>query len=195
MKTEKYSQENQISLSEDLNQLEDYIEDFWKFLPIPVCYVNPLFNVLDEGGKLVELSGYKQTETIGSGIENLFKNKEEVIKIEEKLRSKKPISGKEAIFLTKRGKEIPVSISSMPRKDEQGNITGYFLSFLDITERKIFEKELEKKIQKKTKQLQEKVSELEKMNKLMVGRELKMIELKNRIKKLREDVRNLPKIL
>lgn len=42
----------------------------------------------------------------------------------------------------------------------------------------------EKIVEERTKELQEKVEELERFNKLAVGRELKMIELKNEIKKL-----------
>ena len=42
----------------------------------------------------------------------------------------------------------------------------------------------EKIVEERTEELQEKVRELERFNKLAVGRELKMIELKNEIKKL-----------
>ncbi len=44
-------------------------------------------------------------------------------------------------------------------------------------------KELEGKIQERTKEMKEKLKELEKMNKLMTGRELKMMELKKKLKK------------
>jgi nitrate/nitrite-specific signal transduction histidine kinase len=42
----------------------------------------------------------------------------------------------------------------------------------------------EKIVEERTEELQEKVQELERFNRLAVGRELKMIELKNTIKKL-----------
>jgi len=54
----------------------------------------------------------------------------------------------------------------------------------DLKESTISKKELEKQVKDKTKELQLKVDELEKFNKLTVGRELKMIELKKRIKEL-----------
>ena len=47
-------------------------------------------------------------------------------------------------------------------------------------------KSLEEKVKERTKELQERVKELEKFHRLVVGRELKMIELKKEIKKLKE---------
>jgi len=43
---------------------------------------------------------------------------------------------------------------------------------------------LEEKVEDRTKELQEKLEQVSKMNKLMVARELKMVELKKKIKKL-----------
>jgi len=49
-------------------------------------------------------------------------------------------------------------------------------------------KSLERQVQEKTKELQEKLEELERFNKLAVGRELRMIELKEEIKRLKEEL-------
>lgn len=46
--------------------------------------------------------------------------------------------------------------------------------------------ELEQRVQERTVELKEKNAELEQMNKIFVGRELKMVELKNRIRELEE---------
>jgi len=48
-------------------------------------------------------------------------------------------------------------------------------------------KELEGKVQQRTKKLEEKMGELEKFNKLAVGRELKMVELKEEVEKLKKE--------
>lgn len=47
---------------------------------------------------------------------------------------------------------------------------------------------LEVKVKERTKELQERIDELERFQKLTVGRELKMVELKKEIKKLREEL-------
>ena len=49
-----------------------------------------------------------------------------------------------------------------------------------------FNQSLEQKIVKRTKELEEKVKELEKFQKFAVGREIKMVELKNELKKLKK---------
>jgi hypothetical protein len=48
-------------------------------------------------------------------------------------------------------------------------------------------KELEGKVKERTRKLEEKMEELEKFNKLAVGRELKMIELKEEVEKLKKE--------
>jgi len=47
---------------------------------------------------------------------------------------------------------------------------------------------LEEKVKKRTKDLQERITELERFQRLTVGRELRMIELKKEIKKLKEEL-------
>ena len=50
---------------------------------------------------------------------------------------------------------------------------------------------LEDKVKERTKELQERVNELERFHRLTVGRELKMIELKEEIKRLKAQIREL----
>jgi ABC-type uncharacterized transport system ATPase subunit len=92
------------------------------------------------------------------------------------------------------------------------NLQGYFLDLLNTQdnieeERMTLEikvsartkelKELalglEEKVNIRTKELQEKIDELENFQKLIIGRELKMIELKSEIKKLNEKLANCKK--
>ncbi|MFO7807403.1 MAG: PAS domain S-box protein [Candidatus Moraniibacteriota bacterium] len=85
---------------------------------------------------------------------------------------KKPVYGKECIVKCKDGKKIVVSKNVGVLKNEKGDFIGGVESFEDLS-----------KIKKTEKKIKEKVQELEKINKLMVGREEKMIELKEKIKK------------
>jgi len=71
------------------------------------------------------------------------------------------------------------------------------LAMENITERKELEekiaeyiKNLEIKVTERTKDLANQIKELEALNKTMVGRELKMVELKKEIKELRKRIKN-----
>ena len=81
------------------------------------------------------------------------------------------------------------------RRDQQGNITHYQGIVMDISQRKLAEEELKKHrehleemVKERTAQLNQKNEELEKFNKLFVGRELRMIELKKKIAELEKKV-------
>jgi len=77
---------------------------------------------------------------------------------------------------------VPVSVSIMLRKGEEGEVVGYFFGVFDLTE-----------IKKKEEELQEKMEELERFNKLAIGRELKMIELKKEIEELKKELEKYKK--
>lgn len=72
-------------------------------------------------------------------------------------------------YKTSSGRFFPVASVTAPIKS-QGKILGAVKVFRDAT----YEKESKS-------QIEEKVKELEKLNKLMVGRELKMVELKEKL--------------
>jgi PAS domain-containing protein len=82
-------------------------------------------------------------------------------------------------------------IISQPIRDTTGCVVNVLEGITDITERKRAEEkilalneELEQRVKELTKELERRNHELEQMNKVFVGRELKMVELKKRIKEL-----------
>jgi len=86
-----------------------------------------------------------------------------------------PVEYYENPVLTKHGEEKIVAWHNTILRDEQGRIYATMASGEDITEQKAVEEENKKK-----------ADELEKFNKLAVGREFKMIELKKEINALLE---------
>lgn len=93
---------------------------------------------------------------------------------------------------TKEGSDREVCLETVaPVKDSNGKIIGIFGVSRDVSELKKIENELneakkglEEKVNERTKELNIKLEELEKTNKIIMGRELRMIELKNRISDL-----------
>lgn len=164
-------------LEENLAELERYIEQLWNFLPVAACLVSPVNCIFSISNKFKELSGYKETEIVGQDLDRLFVNKNFAKALLEQITKEGKTNGKEAILLTKDKKEIPVNISAMQRKDEEGTFIGYFLSIIDISEIKKNQNKLEKKIE-----------ELERFRKFTIGRELRMVELKKESKKLKEEL-------
>ncbi|MDU0458669.1 MAG: transporter substrate-binding domain-containing protein [Geobacteraceae bacterium] len=83
------------------------------------------------------------------------------------------------------------SLRIVPEHDQQGTITGVLVIGRDITvlnqsqeALKKLNDELEQRVIERTAQLEGKCAELERINKLFVGRELRMVELKERIREL-----------
>jgi len=175
-------------LKQDLRDLKKYIEEFLLFLPIPVCSVNPLGVIVDANRAFYEITGYKKGEEIKGEtifrVEHLFEDKKKWKELEKRILKKEFIKGEEMAIITEDGKQIPVRLSASFRGDERGALIGYFLAFIDITDIKILRENLEKKVEERTREFQKRVEELEKFHQLTVGRELKMVELKKRIKEL-----------
>jgi len=173
---------------EDLEDLEIYIEEFSTFLPIAVCTVNLVGIIININKAFEDLTGYKSIEIVGKPLITVFLEKKEVEKMADEILKKEFIRGRELTLILKGGKEIPVSVSSSIRKDKEGNFIGYFVGITDISELKKFQKGLEEKIKERTKELQKRINELERFHRLTVGRELKMVGLKEEIKKLKEEL-------
>jgi len=159
-------------LLEDLAALETYISDIFTFSPLPLCFISPLGVILESNPAFVKISRFSFDEIIGKAIEELF-NKKEIEELVNDTLEKGTIGGREMLFSPKGRKEILVQVFTKARKEEKGEIVGYFISLFDLT-----------KIKKTENELRERVEELEKFHKLTVGRELKMVELKEKIKEL-----------
>lgn len=92
---------------------------------------------------------------------------------------------------TKEGRPLCWYVRVVPEFDANGNVVSALTIWSDISERKQIEKEirqlneeLEERVKERTAELEEKNAELARLNKIFVGRELRMVELKERIREL-----------
>lgn len=138
----------------DVGLLEAYIQDLWKFLPLPTCYVNPIHKILDANTALLELTGHQNVELIGEGASMLFGDQKEFRKLQKELLQQDSLE-RELTLQTKGGEQVPVRLYSQLRKDEEGEIMGYFLALIDITKEHAFREELESEVQARTKELED----------------------------------------
>ncbi len=92
------------------------------------------------------------------------------------------ISGLESQWVTKDGNLVFIRESARAIRNEKGKVIYYEGTVEDISDRKKAEQELQKKMQK-----------LEQWHKLTIGREIKMIKLKDEVNKLLENAGKAPK--
>ncbi|MEI6597109.1 MAG: ATP-binding protein [bacterium] len=135
-------EQNKIAvLLDDLASLESYARDLLSFFPLPICLASTIGIILDTNPALEKISGYQVEEIIGNSLEN-FLSKLDVKRLTEETLEKGFISSREIILTAKDKKKIYVSASTLLRKNEQGEIVGFFFSFYELTAVKENEKGL-----------------------------------------------------
>jgi PAS domain S-box-containing protein len=167
------SQESYNLLEQEVFELENYINDMWEFIPIPIAYVNPLGVIMDADIALANLLKMSKDDLIGTSLSDYFFEKSEAKKLEKATFENGIVKDLEALVKNSQGTEIIANISTKARKDSEGNIIGYFLSMIDTSQ-----------IAKIQSQLEEKLSELKEFHDLAVGRELRMIDLEKEVNEL-----------
>ncbi len=132
----------------------------------------------------LSLSKYSEKEIKELGLNGLFMEdnfKEMVI---SKAFSGLTINNYNLLLVTKEGENIPVIFSDSLLKNKDNHIVGIICIAKDITQLK----KTEEQLQKRAWELETKIKELEKIQKLTVNREFRMMELKEENKKLREEI-------
>lgn len=171
-------------IKENLEELTEYINDFFHFLPIAVCDLAPNFYIIQANRAFEKLTGFDLLTVVGEPLEKVFPQKEKLNNIFSLLSEKNFLENQELLLITSSGKEKVVNTFWGKRKRDE-EVLGYFLAIIDITLEKRIKQEMEEEIKKRTEELSEKVEEMERFQKIAVGRELKMIELKKEIENLK----------
>jgi len=173
---------------EDLNDITSYLDDFLTFLPIAVCDLSPAGIIAQIDKSFEDVSGFGALEIVGEHLTDIFLEKSRINKILNLTKRREIVKNQEFTLIRKDKKEIIVNTFFSARKDKEGNLIGYFLGMIDISSLKELQYEMETKVEERTKELQGKIEEMEKFQKLAVGRELKMIGLKEEIRELKEEL-------
>ncbi|MFC1898115.1 cache domain-containing protein [Candidatus Cloacimonadota bacterium] len=138
-----------------------------------------------------EISGYSAGEIAALPAPQTYYNEEDLNKALEFINgiSEREFGTIELNLITKSGEKIPTEYSVKSIKDDQSEL---LISIgRNITERKRIQKELEKYrdhleelVKDRTKELTYKNEELQRLNKLFIGREFRIKELKEKLKKM-----------
>lgn len=157
--------------------MSHFFETLINTIPSPIFYkdINGLY--LGCNTAYEKFFGITKEKLIGKSVYDISPKKlADIYAKQDKLLFDHP--GKqeyESLIKDTRGVIHNVIFNKATFSDEQGNIKGLVGIILDITENK-----------KSEEIIQEKINNLEALNKLMVDRELKMIELKKRIEQLEQ---------
>ncbi|HES60050.1 MAG TPA: PAS domain-containing sensor histidine kinase [Caldithrix sp.] len=165
---------------------------------------------LDKNGTVIlinqkgsEILGYKQNKIIGKNWFNTFLPatfKNEVRNVINKIMNNEiePYQNYINPILTRDGDEKLIAWHNALLKDEQGNIIGLLSSGEDITLRKKYEDQLKthrdtlknlvrertKELEESNRKLKKKSDDLETFNKVMLDRELRIVEMKKEVNAL-----------
>lgn len=155
-------------------------------------------NILFVNPAAAEILGFEIEELTGKNSHRLFHHTKEdgrAYPLEEcplykSLSEGEVHRGQEEVFWGKGGRKIYVEHVNTPLV-ESGRIVGAVVVFRDMTGRKRMEEDLRRinegldlRVKERTSELERKIAEIEHLNKLFVGRELRMMELKEKIKEL-----------
>lgn len=169
------------------------------------------FVLMDMKKHIVEFNSFFLTMTGYSSEEVIWmKNIREIVpekwyeKVDDIIRNQILVQGYSDVFeieyRRKDNSKFPVEVRLFLNKDQQGNDEGMWAIVRDITERKKMEHEmkhmntiLEQKVEQKTKELQERVKELERFYKATIDRELRMKEMRTQIEDLEKEMEKMNK--
>ena len=136
----------EITLMEDeLLEFEQYINDLWRFLPIPVGVLTPLGIFVESGVALRKLLQMDADEIVGRELTDFSPSKLKMEMILAATLKEGKVNNIECSLTKKDGKEVRVAVSTLARIDSgggEGGIGTIFIAFYDLTERLKAENEL-----------------------------------------------------
>jgi|GEM_PF-4901542 len=137
-----------------------------------IVFLDPDLNVNYMNKSALNLLGYTKGEITKLKISDIDNDPAGLKNIDADMEKHGRWSG-ERFVITKNKKIIPVLLSTSFIKDEKDSISGIMGSFVDITDIKKYQRQLEARLK-----------DLEKFQKLMIDREIRLVELKKRVREL-----------
>ncbi len=153
----------------------------------PLVTISPDGTITDVNEATVLVTGVPRDELIGTDFSNYFTEPEKARRGYQQVFARGFVTDYPLTIRHKDGRLTDVLYNASVYKDTSGNVLGVFAAARDVTARKRAEKELAEQRRREL----DRLAELEKFQKLTVGRELKMVELKKEIEELKRENEDL----
>jgi PAS domain S-box-containing protein len=147
----------------------------------PLVTISAEGKITDVNAASAEITGLAREKLIGTDFSDYFTEPEKAREGYKQVFEKGSVSNYPLTLHHRDGKLTDVLYNASVYKDPRGNVLGVFAAARDVTAQKKAEAEV---AEQRTKEL-ERLAELERFQRLTVGRELKMIELKKEIEELK----------
>ena len=150
----------------------------------PLVTISPDGKITDVNEATIKVTGVLRERLIGTDFSNYFTEPGKAREGYQRVFSEGSVTDYPLTIRHRDGRLTDVLYNASVYKDSSGKVLGVFAAARDVTGQKRAEAEV---AEQRSKEL-ERLAELERFQKLTVGRELKMIELKKEIEELKQRV-------
>jgi len=167
----------------DQKQASQYARSLIEASLDPLVTISAEGKITDVNAASAQITGLAREKLIGTDFSDYFTEPEKAREGYKQVFEKGLVSNYPLTIRHRDGKLTDVLYNASVYKDTRGNVLGVFAAARDVTAQKKAEAEV---AEQRTKEL-ERLAELERFQKLTVGRELKMIELKKEIEERKKE--------
>jgi PAS domain S-box-containing protein len=153
----------------------------------PLVTISPDGKITDVNEATVNVTGVTRERLIGTDFSDYFTEPEKARDGYQRAFSEGFVKDYPLTIRHLGGKLVNVLYNASLYRDARGNVLGVFAAARDVTAQKKAEAELAEQRRREL----ERLADLEKFQRLTVGRELKMVELKKEIEDLRSEIEEL----
>jgi PAS domain S-box-containing protein len=150
----------------------------------PLVTISPDGKITDVNEATIKVTGVSRANLIGTDFSNYFTEPEKARQGYQQVLAKGYVTDYPLTIRHRNGNLTDVLYNASVYNDVTGKVLGVFAAARDITAQRKAEAQV---ADQRTKEL-ERLAELERFQKLTVGRELKMIELKKEIEELQRRI-------